>query len=484
MDIKGPAGTPPVDNEPITVKPGSATSLPTHNPRSSSPSVQVQLSPSLFKLGQLLDVIVAKVERDALLLLLQNKVINHKGEPLAIQFRAPKVFDAKVGQQLTVQVTNIRNNQPELAIVAVNKTAAELQASLQRTAQVQKPVQHLLEHLLAVKQLKPETINLPTAIREQVDRLWRSLPDASQIQKPDNLRQAMQYAGPFLESNLLKSVNARNRVIPELDIRGQLLRLAESLRQQQQVARPATTAAETSPASQPQAQPRPPIPPVATPPLPTGTPSQSTTASSSTSSSPAATTTPTKPESAPVTRLDPRLPVPPQRVDVRFDLPKLEQLLTQLLQQSDSGLARMQHQQLLMAQAETRPQWILELPVKHGDDVDVFDMRIHPDAEQHRDKPDRQQPWTVMLAFNLEGLGPVRAQISLYNGQISTYWWAEQPQTVSLFHQHISHLQNRLQHAGVPIDKVSCECGIPKADAVQGPVQSGPYSSKGLDEQV
>jgi hypothetical protein len=133
-----------------------------------------------------------------------------------------------------------------------------------------------------------------------------------------------------------------------------------------------------------------------------------------------------------------------------------------------------------MSQADIRPQWLMELPIKHSDGVDVFDIRIQPDAEQQgRSDKDPTHPWTVMLAFNLDGLGPVRAQISLFNGQISSYWWAEQVDTVQLFHQHLSFLENRLQHAGVPFQQLVCECGIPEPKTTQTKI---PYSDTNLDE--
>ena len=124
----------------------------------------------------------------------------------------------------------------------------------------------------------------------------------------------------------------------------------------------------------------------------------------------------------------------------------------------------------------------MELPVRHKNGVDVFDLRIQRDAEdQHADADRASHTWTVMLAFDLEGLGAVRAQISLVQDQISTFWWAEQANTVDLFHQHIDQLSHRITAAGLKVSKLNCQCGIP--NTTQAP-RNVPISDIILDEKI
>jgi hypothetical protein len=372
-----------------------------------------------------------------------------------------------------LQVAQVKQNQPVLQLLSVSNTPQDLLANLQQTLANNRPLQSVLEHLLAAKLLPPSQVALPTSVREQLDRLWRTLPEATQLQRPDHLRQALKNSGPFLEAHLAKmAMGSPERLYPAMDIRAQLLRLAEALRQQipqQPNSRPTTTPPATA-APTPLAQPT-----VSQSATTTGTPTASTP-TAHTAAMPATTHTPA--EAKPESNLPNALP----RQTVQYEGLKAEQILQQLLQQTDAGLARIQQQQVQMSQADIRPQWLMELPIKHSDGVDVFDIRIQPDAEQqgHSDK-DPTHPWTVMLAFNLDGLGPVRAQISLFNGQISNYWWAEQPETVQLFQQHLSFLENRLQHAGVPFQQLVCACGIPEPKQAQTKV---PYSDANLDEQA
>lgn len=469
MNIQGPGAPPPVDNEaPIVVTPGVASSATRSPAQAPTPSVQVQLSPALFKQGQILQVVIAKIEQDALLLLMQNRLTDSKGDPLQIQFRVPTFPGAQVGQQLSVQVAEIKNNLPVLRLIATNPAATQdIVNTARQNLPTTQPLQTVFDHLSTVKNAQPINAVLPNNVRDQLDRLWRSLPEMMTLQRADNLRQTLKYAGPFLEAQLAKMAMNNERVFPAMDVRAQLLRLADAIRQHiPQPANPQTPATTQS------------TPPAHTAALPTRTPIETTAL-------------PSTQIHATVQDAQGKQQIPGQPVNIA-DIPSrqmpqyegmpTEKVLLQLLQQADAGLARMQQQQLQMIPSEARPQWLLELPIKTANGVDVFDIRIQPDGEQKENQGDSAQyPWTVMLSFNLEGLGPVRAQISLYQGRVSSYWWAEQQQTVSLFQQHRGFLENRLSHAGVPFHQLVCECGIPEVKATQNKI---PYSNTNLDEQV
>ncbi len=85
------------------------------------------------------------------------------------------------------------------------------------------------------------------------------------------------------------------------------------------------------------------------------------------------------------------------------------------------------------------------------------------------------------MSFNLDGLGPVRAQVSFSNGQVSTNWWAEQAETVELFKNNVETLQSRLTHVGAEVNKLDCQQGLPKIQTAQ--VISS-YHDNPLDEKT
>ena len=471
MNIQGPSGPPPVDNEaPVVINPGVASSATKSTAQAPSPSVQVQLSPSLFKQGQILQVVIAKVEQDALLLLMQNRLTDSKGEPLQVQFRVPPFPGAQQGQQLSVQVTDIKNNLPVLRLIASNPaTPQDIINTLRQNLATTQPLQTVFDHLTAAKTAEPINTLLPNTIREQLDRLWRTLPEATTLQRADNLRQALKYAGPFLEAHLANVALGKERVFPAMDVRAQLLRLADALRQH--MPQPTSTTPSTA---TPQ-----PVTTSANPAIPMNTPQGESKNVVVMQSNTPLQDNQGKPQTTPQQGQVPN--IPPRQVP-QYDGLQMDKILQQLLQQTDAGLTRIQQQQLQMIPGELRPQWLLELPIKTATGVDVFDIRIQPDSDQKDNQSnDLHYPWTVMLAFNLDGLGPIRAQISLYQGRISSYWWVEQQQTVSLFQQHRGFLENRLSHAGVPFHKLVCEFGMPELKAAPAKM---PYSNTNLDERV
>jgi len=464
MDIKGPTGSIPVDNEAVQVEPSAASRQSRNTQSSPSQSVLLKLSPSLFKLGQVLDVIVTKVEQNALLLMLQNKMTDPDGNPLNIQLRAPRTQPAEVGQRLQVQVTDVKQNIPTLQVMDSQRPALVLADLINQAQAKQQPLQQLLNNLVQVKSTDALLNALPKQVTEHIDTLWRALPEASQLQRPDTMRQAFLHAGPFLESQLLKAEQSNARFFPALDTKTSLLRLAEALRQQNlnPVSRQTNTTAQM-----PLTQTNPQL-------LPQG----------NTLSQHANTAAKHQP---PAARVDPNIPAPPSRQTQTLANMTTNQLLELLTQQTEGSLQRTLTQQLQMLNADNiRQQLAFELPIKHGDEIDVFDMRIHPDQQgSQQDGAEQERPWTVMMAFNLEGLGAVRAQISLVNDQISTHWWAEQQQTVDLFQQHMSTLQDRLSHVGLDVDKVKCQCGVPKVSGDAEVVEQKPlYTDINVDEQV
>ncbi len=139
----------------------------------------------------------------------------------------------------------------------------------------------------------------------------------------------------------------------------------------------------------------------------------------------------------------------------------VEELLGTLLQQADGVLARLQICQLsaLPTQDQAQPYLTFELPLRHGNQVDVIQLRIEREETGSQDEADRQ--WTIQIAFDLEHLGPVHARLTLQNRNISTVFWAEQPRTADLFEQHLAELHGKLASAGLTVGAIRCQIGKP-----------------------
>ena len=476
MNIKGPTGAIPVDLETHAVEPTAPARESRGTRASPSQSVLLKLSPNLFQLGQILEVVVAKVERENLLLLLQNKLVDKDGLPIKMQFRVPRTQSAEVGQRLTVQVSELKDSVPKLTVIAVQKAELSIQNLLAQAQTKQQPLQQLLDNLSQLQNRNPKTPQtlatpLPKEINDRIQTLWRALPEANQIQQLNALKQGIQHSGPFLESQLLQASLTENRFFPSTDTKTNLLRIAEAIRHQLQQ-QPATEHKSAT--------------------------SQSTTSGSLASPSTTATAATIKANANPMAGaksgitqthppIDPDIPAPPVRQAMAINSLNGEQILELLLQQTEGSLQRALAQQLHMLTTDNpRQPLIVELPIRNGQDgVDVFDLRIHPDQEQHQqaeEGPDSEsKTWSVMMSFNLEGLGPVRAQINFAHGKVSTQWWAEQESTVALFKNNVETLQSRLSNVGAEINKLDCLCGKPKT--LEAPIKTR-YNDAYLDEQA
>ena len=142
-----------------------------------------------------------------------------------------------------------------------------------------------------------------------------------------------------------------------------------------------------------------------------------------------------------------------------------EEVIDQLLGQIEGTLSRIQVQQLhtLATEQQHRPMWVVELPVRTDQGIDLFDLRIGRDTEEHQ-PGDPKAPWVLTLAFDLEHLGPVQVRLALYGeDQINASIWAEQQSTSAYFNQHLDKLKARLIKVGLDVKRLHCQCGKPDA---------------------
>ena len=146
---------------------------------------------------------------------------------------------------------------------------------------------------------------------------------------------------------------------------------------------------------------------------------------------------------------------------------------TQLLAHIDAALARIQLSQIasLPVPEDKKPAWMFELPVRHGELVNVFHIRIEaPDPEKHQGKasPAVHPLWSIELAFDLERLGPVHARVGVRQTHVSVSLWAERAEAVTLFNRQLDTLRAKLQHDGLEVDSLVCLPGAPPAKSDTG----------------
>jgi len=514
MDIKGLANNlvGKTTTEGNVIKPSVASS--DHAPNSQNP-VQPQALKTLqamiqgLQLGKVFDVIVTRIEGSMVTLAVPGSPAD--APVLQAEMKSPP----PIGTRLTLQLTD-DVSKPELKVIATpNSPQDAVSRNLRTSLQQQQAMTPLLANLaLLAKSASKASVGLPDEVLETARQLVQQFPHSVQIKEGQGLKQAMQQTGPYLESTLAKqhlpagikatdlaqghamnpasgktvdqttpnseqSKQARLEVAtqtlqlmtkamqqqPIPDVRANLLRLAAVIRAVAELGtlqKAATEANKQVGKTPPQAA-RP-----ASTPLPESL-LNSKPLIAADSSSPAltskpalTTTTPVAPQAQSMIRSQAPQPQAAAQASLANIL-NTESALDELLGQVEGALARIHVQQLQTAATDqqNRPVWVMELPVRTEQGIDLFDMRIHRDTEDHAEG-DPKAPWTVTLAFDLEKLGAIRAQVTLYGeDRISTVFWAEQKETSTYFNQHMDRLESRLKQVGLDVARLDCRCGKP-----------------------
>ena len=266
------------------------------------------------------------------------------------------------------------------------------------------------------------TSPLPQALLDTVRQVVQEIPTSKSISSGDGLKQAIQQSGLFMEARLAQILQTHqptgNTLTPNtlIDFKGGLLSLLMSL----------FTLIKQMPGS-------------------------------STTTTPSPVNTQTAPPPMPHTALHAQASVSPTLTQQM----NLQQMLFELLRSVEGSLARLQLSQLISSTPEEdgRRSWVLELPIQTDDNFDLIQLRI--DKQQKGQDKKKDTTWSVTLAFNLKGLGPIQTRISLVNESINTTFWAENNKTANLINEHLQTLRDQYAEVGLNIGILSAHSGQP-----------------------
>jgi Flagellar hook-length control protein FliK len=157
------------------------------------------------------------------------------------------------------------------------------------------------------------------------------------------------------------------------------------------------------------------------------------------------------------------VPAPQASVQATLDLiNRLGNLRLDLLQQTEAALARVQLSQLASLPREGERglvEWLFDIPVRRGDDIDFWSARMLLDSENEQRSSDEGASWSVQLAFDLPGLGPMQAQIQLHGERVSTHFWASEINTLPLLREHLHELRSSFDKVGLEVGDIDCQAG-------------------------
>lgn len=313
------------------------------------------------------------------------------------------------GEALTVRVEQ-QGSQPLLRVLHRAAPALEIQArALRSDLPRQAPLPPLLANLQVLAHAPPKAAEgLPQALLQLARSVLQSLPEVGSVSHADGLRRALLSSGTFLESRLAASLVGREAP-PIRDLKATLLRLVAHLTSQ--------SASGEKPLM---------LPPPSLPPMRSGPPA----------------------------------PQAPSPATLSVSWP-VEQATGELRTQAEGGVARIQIHQLnsLPGDDATRPALFMEVPVRHAQGTDVWSVRI--EQEQRSRTGDAQAAWSVSLAFDLEGLGPVYARVRLQADRVSTTFWAEDPDTALHLQAHRAELREQMDAVGLNVADIQVHAGGP-----------------------
>ncbi len=363
---------------------------------------------SAWRVGQILDAVVTRItDVGAATLNVNNVSIDiHSALPLAVGRRLILEV-AQTGTRIALRV--LTPPAPKDAIAEALRILAPRQSDLAPVLTELSRITHPMPNV-AVTQLPASNAAAlaAPALRALAKNIIERIRTPAQTATPDGLKQAVINAGPFFEHQLATAADTADAIsVLDHDLKSGLLKLAGYLTTILPQAAPAGGA------------------PVAPPP---------TTGAA-------------------------RVHAPPHPVQLAAQRADNAAPLEILAKEIDAALARITTQQLLSLpeHGADAPQWIVDLPLRNGERVDVF--HLHVFREKHPRDPKQPPAWCVRLSFDLIALGKVGVLVTLFAGAVSISLWAQKNATARRFEHHLASLRSELHAAGVVISHLHCECG-------------------------
>lgn len=313
------------------------------------------------------------------------------------------------GEQVLAQVLPQASGQPaQLAILSSRQQtlAAAIREQLPRQESLT-GLARLLTHLPAM--------TLPPELRQRLAALLAALPEAGDLQQPDSLQRQLARSGLFLEAGLRDGHEpARD------DFKARLLQLAAALPP------PLHEDAGHHQGRRRQAQ-------------------------------------------APLT-LGGLQPQPRLGED---DLPAGSTAWLQDLADSvDGALSRLTGHQLQHArdQDSGQQQWLLELPVRDRDGIDVLQLHIRRDRRgRGRDSQAEDSLWQLTLSFDFSATGPMMVRLTQQDEALSIRFHAEQQHTWQWLDAQLPELRATLAGHGLAGVQLEACRGLPHQDTLPAP---------------
>lgn len=150
-------------------------------------------------------------------------------------------------------------------------------------------------------------------------------------------------------------------------------------------------------------------------------------------------------------------------------LQKLEpqSLLLLLAAEAEPVLSRLETHQLMHLQQRDgqHQQWLFELPMRHGQNIDVWQLHIDQDERgQAEGDATPGSSWTLTLSVDFPETGALMIRLGLTGSRLHAHFHAESAATHERIKSWLPELQEVLMQRGVPEPTLTCQRGLPHRD--------------------
>lgn len=415
----------------MEIKP-PANDLYTAISRSISATSQSNLpgsTPPDWKVAQLIQAVITQITDKQLFLDIQGVKAN------TIK---PANLDLQVGDMLKLQIEQLKP-MPQFRIVSLQKATNTnlISQALKNIVSQNTEITPLLKNISFIAtrpalRPSPLSIDVNTAVRD----IFKQLPSPFNLKTAPQIKNQLQNSGIFIENkiknqiisvlqntainktaNIKAQVDSNLKPVLELDLGAQLHRLANLIRTQ------LTPAKNSVPLNL--------------------NPHQNVAKQINITS-----------DNKTVAQQPNRTPTEQASLQ---NISQREEAMQTFLRQIESSLTHLQQTQLqnLNESQPGRPLWLMELPIKNGQDIDLFELRIS-EEENTQAEGEAKKIWNVTLQFNLTGLGKIKAHIKMQNDLVSAQFFSEKTETLTLFRENFDFLRSRLNYNGLNVGNIEC----------------------------
>ncbi len=142
-------------------------------------------------------------------------------------------------------------------------------------------------------------------------------------------------------------------------------------------------------------------------------------------------------------------------------------LMKEMQQKTENSLAKIIMNQLTSLPKEDAPrqEWIVDLPFFNEETAATIKIEI--DHEQQTENNDNPLNWTVTVTVTPPELGTIHCKIACIDKTVNTRFWSDHQKTVTKINEHLDYLKSQFEKAGITPGQFTAHRGLPSTEISQ-----------------